>query len=84
MPIDIVLLDLDLSDAQGFSVVEQACAAHPGVPSATFVATPPPLKPTRVAAFGSQRGAHGDNPVTRTCVSPLEARVVHIATPSGP
>ena len=32
MPIDLVMLDLDLSDAQGFSAVEEACAAHPGVP----------------------------------------------------
>jgi len=53
MPIDIVLLDLDLSDAQGFGAVEQACAAHPGVPVVVVSGRAGPGIAARVIAHGA-------------------------------
>lgn len=53
MPIDLVLLDLDLSDAQGFSAVEQACAAHPGIPVVVISGRLGPGLAARVIAHGA-------------------------------
>jgi DNA-binding NarL/FixJ family response regulator len=53
MPIDIVLLDLDLSDAQGLGAVEQACAAHPGVPVVVVSGRSGPGIAARVIAHGA-------------------------------
>ena len=53
MAIDIVLLDLDVSDAQGLSAVEQACAAHPGVPVVVVSGRGGPGLAARIIAHGA-------------------------------
>src|SRR5512139_3592627 len=53
MPIDIVLLDLDLSDPQGLNAVEQACAAHPGVPVVVVSGRGGPGVAARIIAHGA-------------------------------
>jgi DNA-binding NarL/FixJ family response regulator len=69
MPIDIVLLDLDLSDAQGFGAVEQACAAHPGVPVVVVSGRPGPGIAARVIAHG----ASGFVPKSASAATVMEA-----------
>jgi DNA-binding NarL/FixJ family response regulator len=53
MPIDVVLLDLDLSDAQGFGAIERACAAHPGVPVVVVSGRGGPELAARVIEHGA-------------------------------
>src|SRR3954468_22645029 len=53
MPIDLVLLDMDLSDADGFAAVEQACAAHPGIPVVVVSGRAGPGVAARVIAHGA-------------------------------
>src|SRR4051812_17777294 len=53
MPIDLVLLDLDLSDEPGFGSIEQACAAHPGVPVVVVSSRIGPGMAARAVAHGA-------------------------------
>ena len=53
MPIDLVLLDLDLTDALDFSVLESACAANPGVPVVVVSGRGGPGIAARVIAHGA-------------------------------
>jgi len=53
MPIDIVLLDLDRAEAQELRAVEQACAAHPGVPVMVVSGRGGPGVAARVIAHGA-------------------------------
>jgi DNA-binding NarL/FixJ family response regulator len=69
MPIDLVLLDLDLSDAQGFGAVEQACAAHPGVPVMVVSGRAGP----GVAARAIAHGASGFVPKSASAATVMEA-----------
>jgi len=69
MPIDLVLLDLDLSDAQGFGAVEQACAAHPGVPVIVVSGRTGPGLGARVIAHG----ASGFVPKSASAATVMEA-----------
>jgi DNA-binding NarL/FixJ family response regulator len=69
MPIDIVLLDLDLSDAQGFGAVEQACAAHPGIPVVVVSGRAGPGLASRVIAHG----ASGFVPKSASAATVMEA-----------
>jgi DNA-binding NarL/FixJ family response regulator len=69
MPIDLVLLDLDQSDAQGFSAVEQACAAHPGIPVIVVSGRAGPGLAARVIAHG----ASGFVPKSASAATVMEA-----------
>jgi DNA-binding NarL/FixJ family response regulator len=69
MPIDLVMLDLDLSDAQGFSAVEEACAAHPGVPVVVVSGRAGPGVGARVIAHG----ASGFIPKSASAATVMEA-----------
>ena len=69
MPIDLVLLDLDVSDAQGFSAVEQACAAHPGIPVVVISGRTGPGFGARVIAHG----ASGFVPKSASAATVMEA-----------
>ena len=53
MAIDLVLLDLDLHDAQGFGAIERACATHPGVPVVVVSGRTGPGMAARVVAHGA-------------------------------
>jgi len=69
MPIDLVLLDLDLSDAQGLGAVEQACAAHPGIPVIVVSGRGGPGLAARVIAHG----ASGFVPKSASAATVMEA-----------
>jgi DNA-binding NarL/FixJ family response regulator len=69
MPIDLVMLDLDLSDAQGYSAVEEACAAHPGVPVVVVSGRTGPGVAARVIAHG----ASGFVPKSASAATVMEA-----------
>src|SRR6185503_15968474 len=69
MPIDLVMLDLDLADAEGFSAVEQACAAHPGVPVVVVSGRAGPGVAARVIAHG----AAGFVPKSASAATVMEA-----------
>jgi len=69
MPIDLVLLDMDLSDADGFAAVEQACAAHPGIPVVVVSGRAGPGVAARVIAHG----ASGFIPKSASAATVLEA-----------
>lgn len=53
MPIDLVLLDLDLPEALDFSALESACAANPGVPVVVVSGRGGPGIAARVIAHGA-------------------------------
>jgi DNA-binding NarL/FixJ family response regulator len=53
MPIDLVLLDLDLPEALDFSALESTCAAHPGVPVIVVSARLGPGMAARAIAHGA-------------------------------
>jgi DNA-binding NarL/FixJ family response regulator len=69
MPIDLVLLDMDLSDADGFAAVEQACARHPGVPVVVVSGRAGPGVAARVIAHG----ASGFVPKSASAATVMEA-----------
>jgi DNA-binding NarL/FixJ family response regulator len=69
MSIDVVLLDLDLSGAQGFGAIDQACAAHPGVP---VVVVSGPAGP-EIAARVIAHGASGFVPKSASAATVMEA-----------
>ncbi len=53
MAIDLVMLDLDLPESQGFSALESACAAHPGVPVIVVSGRAGPGAAARAIAHGA-------------------------------
>jgi DNA-binding NarL/FixJ family response regulator len=53
LAIDLVMLDLDLPDAQGFSAIERACATHPGVPVLVVCGRNAPGAAARAIAHGA-------------------------------
>jgi DNA-binding NarL/FixJ family response regulator len=69
MPIDLVLLDLDQADAPGLGAVEEACAAHPGVPVVVVAARAGPGFAARVIAHG----ASGFVPKSASAATVMEA-----------
>src|SRR5215510_3048563 len=69
MPIDLVLLDLDLPDALDLSALESACAAHPGIPVVVVSGRSGP----GIAARAIAHGASGFVPKSASAATVMEA-----------